>query len=103
VVGAIAGVVEAVTSVVGAVTGVVGAIASVVGAIADEHVINVDWICTSSMAVVVKLLTPVVQVIWPTVNERSSATAMESGMMTILLAWEAVRTPPTWRATVDET
>jgi hypothetical protein len=29
------------------------------------------------------------------VNERSSATAAESGMMTILLAWEAVRTPPT--------
>jgi hypothetical protein len=47
-------------------------------------------------------LTPVVQVIWPTVNERPSATAAESGMMTILLAWEAVRTPPTWRATIDE-
>jgi hypothetical protein len=28
----------------------------------------------------------VVQMIWPTVNERSSATAVESGMMTILLA-----------------
>jgi hypothetical protein len=38
-------------------------------------------------------LTPVVQVIWPTVNERPSATATESGMMTILLTWEAVRTP----------
>jgi hypothetical protein len=37
----------------------------------------------------------VVQVIWPTVNERPSATVAESGMMTILLAWEAVRTPPT--------
>jgi hypothetical protein len=48
-------------------------------------------------------LTPVVQVIWLTVNERSSTTAAESGMMTILLAWEAVRTAPTWRATVDET
>jgi hypothetical protein len=42
----------------------------------------------------VKLLTPVVQVIWPTVN-KTSATAAESGMMTILLAWEAIRTPPT--------
>jgi hypothetical protein len=31
-------------------------------------------------------LTPMVQVIWPTVNERPSATATESGMMTILLA-----------------
>jgi hypothetical protein len=28
----------------------------------------------------------VVQVIWPTVNERPSAIAMESGIMTILLA-----------------
>jgi hypothetical protein len=45
----------------------------------------------------------VVQVIWPTMNERSSATATESGMMIILLTWEAVRAPPTWRATVDET
>jgi hypothetical protein len=48
-------------------------------------------------------LTPVVQVTWPTVNERQSATVVESGMMTILLAWEAVRTPPTWRVTIDET
>jgi hypothetical protein len=47
-------------------------------------------------------LTPVVQVIWPMVNESSSATAAESRMMTILLAWEVVRTPPIWRATVDE-
>jgi hypothetical protein len=31
-------------------------------------------------------LMPVVQVIWPTVNERSSSTVAESGMMTILLA-----------------
>jgi hypothetical protein len=47
-------------------------------------------------------LTPVVQVIWPMVNERPCATAAESGMMTILLAWEAVRTPPTSRTTIDE-
>jgi hypothetical protein len=47
-------------------------------------------------------LTPVVQVIWPMVNERPFAMAMVSGMMTILLAWEAVRTPPTWRVTIDE-
>jgi hypothetical protein len=31
-------------------------------------------------------LTPVVQVIWPTVNVRPSAMATKSGMMTILLA-----------------
>jgi hypothetical protein len=29
---------------------------------------------------------PVIQVIWPTVNERPSATTVDSGMMTILLA-----------------
>jgi hypothetical protein len=37
----------------------------------------------------------VVQVTWPTVNERLSAMVVESGMMTILLIWEDVRTPPT--------
>ena len=45
---------------------------------------------------------PVVQVIWPTVNVRSFGVAMEPEMMTILFAWRAIRTPPTWRATVDE-
>jgi hypothetical protein len=82
---------------------VVGAITGVVGAVGDEDVVNVDRICASSVVVAVKLLTPVVQVTWPTVNERQSATVVESGMMTILLAWEAVRTPPTWRVTIDET
>jgi hypothetical protein len=49
--------------VVGAVVGVVEAVASVIGVVADEDVVDVDQIYTSSMAVVVKLLTPVVQVI----------------------------------------
>jgi hypothetical protein len=84
VVGALAGVVQAVTSMVGAVAGVVGAVASVVGAVADEDMVNADRICTSSVVVAVKRLTPV---IWPTVNERPSAMVTESGMMTILLAW----------------
>jgi hypothetical protein len=57
-----------------------------VGVIADEDVVDTDWIYASYVGVAVKLLTPVVQVIWPTVNERPSATAAESGMMTILLA-----------------
>jgi hypothetical protein len=74
---------------------VVEAIASVVGAIADEDVVDANRICASSVAVVVKLLMPVVQVTCSTVNERPSATTAESGMMTILLAWEAIRTPPT--------
>jgi hypothetical protein len=38
-------------------------------------------------------LMSVVQVIWPAVNVRPYATAVESGMMTILLAWEAICTP----------
>ena len=45
---------------------------------------------------------PVVQVIWPTVNVRPFGIAMEPEMMTVLFAWEAVRIPPTWRATIDE-
>jgi hypothetical protein len=81
--------------VAGAVAGVVRAVASVVGAVADEDVVDANRICTSSVAAAVKLLTPVVKVIWPMVNERPSATAAESRIMTILLAWEAVRTPPT--------
>jgi hypothetical protein len=92
-----------VAGVVRAVAGVVRAVASVVGAVANEDVVDAYRICTSSVAAAVRLLTPVVQVIWPTVNERPSAIATESEMMTILLAWEAVRTPPTWRAAVDET
>jgi hypothetical protein len=48
---------------VGAIAGVVRAVASVVGAIADEDVIDTDRIYGSSVAVAVKLLTPVVQVI----------------------------------------
>ena len=33
---------------------------------------------------------------------RPFGVATEPEMMTILFAWGAVRTPPTWRATVDE-
>jgi hypothetical protein len=69
-----------------AVVGMVGAVASVVGAIADEDVVDADRICASSVAVAVKLLTPVILVIWPMVNERPSTMATESRMMTILLA-----------------
>jgi hypothetical protein len=69
-----------------AVARVVGPIASVVGAVADEDVVDADQIYSSSVVVAMKLLTPVVQVIWLTVNERPSAMATESGMMTILLA-----------------
>jgi hypothetical protein len=72
--------------VAGAIAGVVRVVASVVGVIANEDMVDTDRICTSSVAAVVKLLKLVVQVIWPTVNERPSATAAELGMMTILLA-----------------
>jgi hypothetical protein len=80
---------------------VVGAAASVVRAVADEDVVDADRICASSVVVAVKTL--VVQVIWLMVNDSPSTMATESGMMAILLAWEAVRTPPTWRTIVDET
>jgi hypothetical protein len=40
-------------------------------------------------------LEPMVQVIWPIVNVRPTAVAMESGKMTISHAWKAVHTPPT--------
>jgi hypothetical protein len=49
--------------VVGAIAGVVRVVTSVVGAVADEDVVDADRICASSVAVVVKLLMPVVQVI----------------------------------------
>jgi len=67
------------------IAGVVGAVASMVGATADigEEVIDANQICTSSMVVIVKLLKPMVQVIWSMANVRSSATAMKSWMMTI--------------------
>ena len=77
--------------------GVARARSNVVGAIADagEAVVNVDWICASSVVVAMKLSEPVVQVIWPMVNVRPFGIAMDPGMMTILFFWEAVRTPPT--------
>ena len=54
-----------VVGVVANVTRVVGAVASVIEAVAnvDEEVIDADWICASSMVVLVKLLRPVVQMI----------------------------------------
>jgi hypothetical protein len=65
---------------------VVEAAVSVVRAVANEEVVDVDRIYASSVVVAVNLLMPVVQVIWPMVNDRPSATAAESGMMIILLA-----------------
>ena len=54
------------------------------------------------MVMAMKSLEPVVQMIWPMVNVRPFDVAMEPGTMTILFIWRVVRTPPTWRATVDE-
>ena len=97
-------VVGAAFTVVGAVFTVVGAVFTVVGAVADagEVVVGAGWIHASSVALAMESSTPVVQVIWPTVNVRPLGVAMEPEMMTILFAWRAVRTPPTWRATIDE-
>jgi len=68
---------------------------------ADAAVIP-DRIWIPSKTVVVRPPPRVVHVIWPTVNVRPSGMAAEAGTMTILFAGKAVRTPPTWRATVDE-
>jgi len=72
---------------------------SVVGA---DAVVIPDRIWVPSETVVVRPSPRVVHVIWPTVNVRPSGTAAEAGTMTILFAGKAVRTPRTWRATVDE-
>jgi len=61
----------------------------------DEEVIGADRINASSVVVAVKLLKL-------TVNVKPLAMAAKSEMMAILFVWEAVRTPPTWHATVDE-
>ena len=61
-----------------------------------------DWIRTSFGTVVAKPPLHVVHVIWPTVNVRPSGTVAEAGIVTILFAGKVARTPPTWRATVDE-
>ena len=84
--------------------GVAGARSNMVGAVADagEAVVDADWICASFVVKAMKLSKLVVQVIWPMVNVRPFGIAMEPGMMTILFIWGAVRTPPTWRATIDE-
>jgi hypothetical protein len=90
--------------VVGAVSVVVGAVFTVVGAVADagEVVVGAGRIHASSVVMALESSEPVVQVIWPTVNVRPLGVAMEPKMMTLLFAWRAVHTPPTWRATVDE-
>jgi hypothetical protein len=46
--------------------------------------------------------TPVVQVNVPIVNVRPTGRTMEAGKLTIWLAMEFARTPPTWRTTIDE-
>ena len=76
-----------------------GASIRVVGA--DAAVIP-DWIWVPSETMVVRPPPCVVHVIWPTVNVRPSGTAAEAETMTILFAGGVVRTPPTWRTTVDE-
>ena len=83
---------------------VAGARSNVVGAVADagEAVVDADWIRASSVVMAMKLSEPVVQVIWSMVNMRRFGVATEPEMMTILFVWRVVRTPPTWRATVDE-
>jgi len=91
-----------VVEVVGVVGDVVGAGVIVIDVIGATAIVAADWIWISSKAMVMRPPTRVVQVIWPTVNVRPSATAAEAGIMTILFVWRAVRTPSTWRAIVDK-
>jgi hypothetical protein len=87
----VVGVVRAVTSVIGDAVGVVGDVAGVSEARASVvitdvgvgEVVDADWICVPSVVEVTKSLKPVVHVIWPIVNVRPAAVAMESGKMTI--------------------
>jgi len=81
---------------------IVGAGVIVVDIVGATAVVAADWIWFSSKTMVVRPPVRVVQVIWPTVNVRPSVMEAEAGMMTILFVWRAIRTPPTWRATVDE-
>ena len=84
-----------VTGVVGDIAGVVRDAASMVGAVANVEggAIDADWICVPSVIMAAKLLEPMVQVIWPTVNVRLSTTAAKSGMMTIWFVWKLYAPP----------
>ena len=73
-----------------------------VGVVRADAAVIPDRIWVPSETVVVRLPPRVVHVIWPTVNVRPSGTAAETGTMTILFVGKAVRTPSTWRTTVDE-
>jgi len=73
-----------------------------VGVIGVDAAVVPDRIWVSSEVVVVRPPPWVVHVIWPTVNVRPLGTVVKAGTMTILFIKRAVRTPPTWRATVDE-
>jgi hypothetical protein len=89
--------------VVRAVAEVVGAIAGVVGAIADDDVVDTNRIYASSVVVAVKLLTPVVQVILPTMNERTIRLGHGVGDDDHLARLGSCTHTPTWHATIDET
>ena len=73
-----------------------------VGVVGADAAVIPDQIWVSSEVMAVWSPLRVVHVIWPTVNVRPSGTAAEAGTMTILFAGKTIRTPPTWRATVDE-
>jgi hypothetical protein len=72
----------------------------------ESAVVDVDSVCargacTTSMASTGSLAL-VVQVNIPIVNVSPAGRTMEAGKLTIWLAIESARTPPTWCATIDE-
>jgi hypothetical protein len=70
-------------------------------AIVDVDSIGAGGACTASTTLAGPS-TPVVEVNVLIVNVRPARRAIEAGKLTIWLAMESARTPPTWRATVDE-
>jgi hypothetical protein len=70
-------------------------------AIVDVDSVGVGGACIASMASVGPSA-PVVQVNIPIMNVNPTKRTMEVGKLTIWLAIESARTPPTWCATIDE-
>jgi hypothetical protein len=69
--------------------------------VVDVDSVGAGGACTVSMTSA-RLSAPVVQVNVLIVNVSPAGRTMKAGKLTIWLAIDSARTPPTWRATVDE-
>jgi hypothetical protein len=70
-------------------------------AVVDVDLVGAGGACTASMTSAGPSAL-VAQVNVPIVNVKSAGRTMEAWKLTIRLAMESARTPPIWRATVDE-